>query len=78
MAQASAEKFEHPGPVEQERIASAPRREQLARTTEPSLPRGKEQSHPFKSRDREEREIESRLARAHFSEKEGGQSERME
>ena len=41
MAQASAEKLEHTGPAEKERIASVPQREQLANTPEPSLPKGK-------------------------------------
>ena len=42
MAQASAEKLEHTGPTEKERLASVPQREQLARTLEPPLPKGKE------------------------------------
>ena len=42
MAQASAEKLEHTGPAEKERVASVPQREQMARTPEPPLPRGKE------------------------------------
>ena len=41
MAQASAEKLEHTGPAERERVASMPQREQLARTPEPPLPKGK-------------------------------------
>ena len=32
MAQASAKKFEHAGPAEQERVASVPQNEQSART----------------------------------------------
>ena len=43
MAQASAEKLEHTGPAEKERVASVPHRKQLARTPEPPLPK-KEQS----------------------------------
>ena len=39
MAQASAEKLEHTGPAEKERVVSVPQREQLARTPEPPLPR---------------------------------------
>ena len=39
MAQASAEKLEHNGPAEKERVASVPQREQLARTPESPLPR---------------------------------------
>ena len=41
MAQASAEKLEHTGPAEKERVASVPQREQLAKTPEPLLPKGK-------------------------------------
>ena len=41
MAQASAEVLEHTGPAEKERVASVPQREQLARTPEPPLPKGK-------------------------------------
>ena len=41
MAQASAEKLEHIGPAEKERVASVPQRKQLARTPEPPLPKGK-------------------------------------
>ena len=41
MAQASAEKLEHTGPAEKERVASVPQREQFARTPEPPLPKGK-------------------------------------
>ena len=38
MAQASAEKLEHSGPAEKERVAPVPQREQLASTPEPPLP----------------------------------------
>ena len=41
MAQASAEKLEHTGPAENERVDSVPQREQLASTPEPPLPKGK-------------------------------------
>ena len=41
MAQASAEKLEHTGPAEKERVASVPQREQLASTPESPLPKGK-------------------------------------
>ena len=41
MAQASAEKFEHIGPAEKEKVASVPQGEQLASTPEPPLPKGK-------------------------------------
>ena len=46
MAQASAEKFEHNGPAEKERVASVQPREQLARTPEPPLPKGKGTEQP--------------------------------
>ena len=41
MAQASAKKLEQTGPAEKERVVSVPHREQLARTPEPPLPKGK-------------------------------------
>ena len=41
MAQASAEKLEHTGPAQKERVASVPQREQLANTRKPPLPKGK-------------------------------------
>ena len=41
-AQASAEKLEHTEPAEKERVALMPQREQLARTPELPLPKGKE------------------------------------
>ena len=42
MAQASAEKLEHTGPAEKERVASVPQSEQLASTPEPPFPKEKE------------------------------------
>ena len=41
MAQALAEKLEHTGPAEKERVASVLQREQLASTPEPPLSKGK-------------------------------------
>ena len=41
IVQASAEKLEHTGPAEKERVASMPQREQLARTPELPLSKGK-------------------------------------
>ena len=41
MGQALAEKLEHTGPAEKERVTSVPQREQLASTPEPPLPKGK-------------------------------------
>ena len=40
MAQASAEKLEHTGRAEKERVASVPQKKQLATTPELPLPRG--------------------------------------
>ena len=42
MAQASAEKLEHIGPAEKEKVASVSQREQLASTPESPLPKGTE------------------------------------
>ena len=44
MAQASAEKLEHTGPAEKERVASVPHRKQMASTPELPLPKGTEPS----------------------------------
>ena len=44
MAQASAEKFEHTGPAEKERVASVPQREQLAERRSRLSQKEKEQS----------------------------------
>ena len=41
MAQASAEKLEHTGPAEEERLASVPQRKQLTSMPELPLPKGK-------------------------------------
>ena len=41
MAQASAEKLEHTGPTEKERVASVPHSKQLASTTKQLWPKGK-------------------------------------
>ena len=41
MVQASAEKLEHTGPAEKERVASVPQRKQLARTPERPLSKRK-------------------------------------
>ena len=42
MAQASAEKLEHTGPAGKEKVASVPKRKQLASTPDPLLPREEE------------------------------------
>ena len=39
--QASAEKLKHSGPVQIKIVASVPQKEELARTPEPLLPKGK-------------------------------------
>ena len=44
MAHTSAEKLERTGPAEKERVVSAPRNEQLARTPELPLPKRTEPS----------------------------------
>ena len=54
MAQASAEKLEHTGPAENEKVASVLQREQLASTPEPPLQKKKEQSRLFRLADNEE------------------------
>ena len=41
MVQDSAQKLEHTGPAEKERVASVPQSEQLTRTPEPPLPKQK-------------------------------------
>ena len=42
-------KLEHTGPVEKEKVASVPQREQLASTPEPLFPRGKGTKSPVQS-----------------------------
>ena len=56
MAQASAEKLEHIGPAEKERVASVSQREQMARTPEPPLARGKGTKPLLRTPDHEEGE----------------------
>ena len=75
MAQASAEKLEHTGPAEMERVASVPQREQLARTSQPPLP--KEKSRLSKAPDHEGVENQGGQE-LHLGEKQGDQSESME
>ena len=41
MAQASAQKLEHTGPAEKERVVSVPQRAQLASTPQPPCPKEK-------------------------------------
>ena len=77
MAQASAEKLEHTGPAGKERVVSVPQREQLARTPEPSLPKGKEQSRLSKAPDHEGGESQGERE-LHLVEKGGDQSESTE
>ena len=54
MPQVPAEKLEHTGPAEKKKVASVPKREQLASTPEPLLPKGKKESRLSKEPDREE------------------------
>ena len=71
MALASAEKLEHTGPVEKERVASVPHREQLGRTPEPALPKGKG-TEPSVQSTRSWGRRESRWARVALSRERGG------
>ena len=77
MAQASAEKLEHTGPAEKERVTTVPRRQQLTSTPEPPLPKEKEIEPSVQStRSRGgESQCEQEL---HLGEKEGDQCECME
>ena len=77
MAQASAEKLEHTGPAEKESVASVPQREQLARTPEPSMPKGKG-TEPFVQSTRSLGGESQDGREPHLGEKEGDQSESME
>ena len=77
MAQASAEELEHTKPAEKERVASVPQREQLAKTPEPPLPKGKG-TEPSVQSARSRRGRESRWARAPLWREMGDQSESME
>ena len=70
MAQASAEKLEHTGPAEKERVFSVPQRKQMASTPEPPLPKGKEQSRQFKAPDRKVGKSQGERER-HLGEREG-------
>ena len=78
MAQASAEKLEHTGPAEKERVASVPQREQLAKIPEPPLPKGKE-TEPSVQSTKSCGGRESRWARAApWREREGSEREHGE
>ena len=74
---ALAEKLEHIGSAEKERVASVPQREQLASTPEPPLPKKKEQSRQFRAPDRKGRDSLSERA-PHLGERGGDQSRSME
>ena len=90
MAQASAEKLEHTGPAAKERVASVPQREQLARTPEPPLPKGKgterqimmwARAAPWQERGGSEREhgverVDSTVNKGRFQGDEGEQARR--
>ena len=77
MVKALAEKLKHTGPAEKERVASAPQREQLARTPEPPLPKSKEQSRQSSVPDHDGGESQGGRE-PHLGEKEEDQSESME
>ena len=78
MAQASAEKLKHTGPAaEKERVASVPQREQLARTSEPPLPKEKEQSRLSRVPDHEGGESQDGQE-PHLGESERDQSKSMD
>ena len=77
MAQASAEKLEHTGPAEKERVASVPQREQLARTPEPPCQKEKEQSRLSRVPVHEGGESQDGRE-PHLGENERDQSESME
>ena len=77
MAQPSAEKLEHTGPAEKERVASVPQREKLARTPKPRLPKGKGTEPSVQSTTSWEEETQGGRER-HLGEKERDQSESME
>ena len=77
MAQASAEKLEHTGPAEKERVASVLQRQQLANTPEPPLPKGKGTEPSVQSTDHEGAESQDGRE-PHLGEKERGESGSME
>ena len=78
MAQASAEKLEHTGPAEKERVASVPQRESSwqERRSRPCQ-KEKEQSRLSKAPDHEGGESQDGRE-PHLGEKKGDQSESME
>ena len=77
MVQASAEKLEHTGPAETERVASVPQREQLASMPEPSLPKGKG-TEPSVQSTRSWEERESRWGELHLGGRGGSEQEHGE
>ena len=78
MAQASAEKLEHIGPAEKERVASVPQRESSWQERR-SRPCQKEKEQTRLSRVSDHEGGESQCGREpHLGEKEGDQSESME
>ena len=77
MAQASAEKLEHAGPAEKERVASLPQIEQLARTPEPPLPK-EEKTEPSVQSTRSWRGESQGGREPHLGEREEDQSESKE
>ena len=76
MVQTSAEKLEHIGPAQKERLASVPQREQLAKT-EPPLPKGKG-TEPSVQSTPDRKEGESQGEREPHLDERGDQSGSME
>ena len=70
-------KTEHTGPAQKERVASVPQREQLARTSELPLPKGKGKQSSVQSTRSCGRESRGGQE-PHLGEKEGDQSKSME
>ena len=77
MVQDSAEKLEHFGPAKKERVASVPQKEQLARTPEPPLPKGK-RTEPSVQSTKSRGGRESRWARAAPWQERGGSEQEHE
>ena len=76
MAQASAEKFEHTGPIEKERVASVPQRKQLAITPSHFCQKEKKRRHLSKASDHELGKSQDERV-PYLGEIEGGLSRRM-
>ena len=77
MAQASAEKLKHAGPIEKERMALVPQKEQMTRRRSRLFQEEKEQSRLSRIPDHEEGESQGGRKPC-LGEREGDQSESME